>query len=216
MKKLRLLSTLCVTVISLCVVVPAEATLISRAGGAAAYDTVLDITWTTDAGVSGRGNWDRQIAWANDLDYLGFHEWRLASMSVSTGLPTGLLPGTPFDSLSCNRVTEKQCQNNELGYMFYYNLGGSLGDSLVGDHVVGDVGLSNIQDFYWSGTEADSPYAWRFGFFTGTSDLNVKYDSIFGWAVHDGDVAGVAEPPMILLLATGLLGLIGIARRKAA
>ena len=30
----------------------------------AAYDTVLDITWLTDADFSGNGNWDTHVAWA--------------------------------------------------------------------------------------------------------------------------------------------------------
>ena len=193
--------------------------MINRDGGTAAYDTVLDITWTTNAGLSGPHSWDDQVAWANNLDYLGFADWRLASISVSAGLPTGLLPPTmaSFDSVDCNQVTEMDCQNNELGYMFYYNLGGALSDYIFGDQVVGDVMLSIIQYYYWSGTEADSHYAWRFGFLGGVSDLNVKTfpgDRVYGWAVRDGDV--VPEPPIVLLLATGLLGLIWASRKKAA
>jgi hypothetical protein len=48
----------------------------------AAYDTVLDITWLTDADLSGRFNWDNQVGWARGLDtanYLGVDGWRLAA-----------------------------------------------------------------------------------------------------------------------------------------
>ena len=58
----------------------------------AAYDDVLKITWLTNAALSGPGTWDSQVAWAADLastNYLGFDGWRLASMSVAAGLPTG-------------------------------------------------------------------------------------------------------------------------------
>lgn len=51
-----------VSVCCLCVVASAEATLLTRLGGAAAYDDVLDITWVTNAALSGRGTWDAQIA----------------------------------------------------------------------------------------------------------------------------------------------------------
>jgi hypothetical protein len=37
--------------------------------------------------------------------------------------------------------------------MFYYNLGGSIGDDKTGNQTVGGVTLYNIQSFYWSGTE---------------------------------------------------------------
>ena len=56
-----------------------DATLLSRLGGAAAYDDVLDITWVTNAGLSneqlgGTLNWQQHVDWAADLDYLGFDD----------------------------------------------------------------------------------------------------------------------------------------------
>lgn len=40
----------------------------------AAYDDVLDITWVTNAALSGLGNWDDQVDWAANLQYLGFDD----------------------------------------------------------------------------------------------------------------------------------------------
>jgi len=192
------------TVFFLSVVAPAEATLLSRLGGAAAYDDALKITWTTDASLSGVDTWDNQVAWADSLDYLGFDDWRLASVSVA---------------VLCNAATEPDCRDNELGYMFYQNIGGSLFDNLTGNQTVDGVDLTNIQSDYWSGTEDlfDSSYAKFFVYDSGRQGSDRKSnDSYYGWAVRSGDVAAVPEPPMVWLLVIGMmgLGLLGVVGRQ--
>ena len=126
----------------------AEAALVSRLGGQAAYDDVLNITWITDAALSGRGTWDEQVVWAENFTLGGFDDWRLASMSVTAGFPTGVATSV----VDCNVATELACRDNELGYMFYHNLGGSFDDNLQGNHTIGDVTLTGILNPYWSGT----------------------------------------------------------------
>jgi hypothetical protein len=118
--------------------------------------------------------------------------------------------------INCRYATELACRDNELGYMFYHNLGGSYKDNLSGDRTIGDVTLTNIQNGYWSSTEIDDNGAWGFWFNLGLQDFipYFKVNDRYGWAVRDGDV--VPEPPMVLLLATGLIGLIGLARIRAA
>ena len=201
------------TVFCLCVVVPAEATLISRLGGAAAYDDVLGITWITDANFSGLDTWDNQVAWADSLVYLGFDDWRLASVSVSAGLPTG----TTTNVVRCDPawVTELECRDNELAYMYYYNLGGNLSDDLTGTQVVGDVTLFDIQDRYWSGTDRDTNLAWDYFFNVGLHQGDTKFAWRFNaWAVRSGDVgSSVPVPSAIALMGLGLFGLV-VMRRK--
>ena len=206
------------TVLCLCVVVPAEAALISRLGGAAAYDDVLDITWTSNADINGSTGWVDQVAWAFNLDYLGFDDWRLASMSVSAGLPTGKTVIRPVD---CSSSTEGACRDNELGYMYYYNLTPdgdtpptNRGTDLTGDQTVDGVDLTNIRDLYWSGTEVDLGEAWDLAFRFGSQTRDDKGRGNYGWAVRSGDVAVVPLPSTVWLLATGLIGVLGAAGRK--
>ena len=165
----------------------ADAALHSRLGGAAAYDDALDITWLTDAALSGNDSWANQLAWVvglNSANHLGFNDWRLASMSVAAGLPTG----TASSVVDCSTIWQPLCQDNELGYMFYHNLGGSSGGDLTGNRTVGDVTLTNIQPIYWSGTESGITNSWMYHFDIGFGVWSPKNGNRYAWVVRSGDV----------------------------
>lgn len=220
MNNSHIIGALCAVLFSL-ITVSANAALVSRLGGAAAYDDVLNITWLTDADLSGITNWDGQIRWVDSLNtanHLGFNDWRLASMSVAAGLPTGT---AAFGSvIDCSFSTELACRDNELGYMYYYNLGGT-GNNLTGNQTVGDVTLTDIQHFYLTGTKLDRRAAWMFLFNGGHTCDACLFDSTYGWAVRAGDSFGVPIPEVPIpaamwLFGSGLLGLVGMARRKKA
>ena len=157
----------------------------------AAYDDVLDITWVTNAALSGINTWDDQVDWASNLNYLGFTDWRLASMSVSA--PVGSLPDTTVTTsvVNCSSATELACRDNELEYMFYHNMGGSFLDDKRGDQTIGDVTLTGVKTVYWSGTEFNSSNAWYFIFSIGLQGNYDKSFSNYGWAVRAGDVSAV-------------------------
>ena len=72
----------------------ADATLLSRSGGLAYYDDVLNITWVADANLSqtfgqsatGELYLDEAQAWIaslNTADYLDVNNWRLPSADVN-------------------------------------------------------------------------------------------------------------------------------------
>jgi hypothetical protein len=127
----------------------ASATLLSRLGGHAYYDTVLDVTWLADAnlaasntfgvvGVSTNGTMFWPVA--NDFiaalnayggtGYLGFADWRLPTMSPVDGSSTF---NTSFSNNGTSDLAYGQTGIgwatsggdivSELGFMYYGNLG---------------------------------------------------------------------------------------------
>jgi hypothetical protein len=208
----------------------ANASLISRLDGQAVYDTDLGITWMTDVnlaatntfGISGiinpGGNmsWDTAAQWIvalNATNYLGFNDWRL---------PTTVNPD-PTCIGSVNTSSGFNCTGSEMGHLFYNELGGTGGTSILAS------GNSNVSLFsnittsggqHWSGTEVSlgSGSAWAFGI-EGTGGAGQQVRAIKGnhfsvLLVRDGDVGVVPIPAAIWLFGSGLIGLIGIAKRK--
>jgi hypothetical protein len=183
-------------------------------GGGFIYDDVLDITWPQNAGLSGANTWDNQVAWADALSLVDsvrnvtWDDWRMASMSVASGVPTGSA-GSVVD---CSTATALACRDNELGYMYYQNLGGTLGDNLTGNQSP----FTNIAFRYWSGTEfaPNTGNAWDFLFISGSQNANIKFINSFAWAVHSGDVGSaipaIPEPSTMLLMGSGLIGVMGL------
>lgn len=187
----------------------ASATLLDR-GPDMVYDTVLNITWTRQAGDGVLEPWFDSVASVNDLVFAGFNDWRLpwASVNAQAGPVTSVV--------DCGSATETACRDNEMGYMFYYNLGGTSGQSKTGTQtaVDGQV-LTGINEFYWSGTEIDSTFVWIFDFDSGGQFGGHRALDYWAWAVRPGDVAAIPEPGSLLLIGLGLAAL-GWSRRKKA
>ena len=143
-------ASLCVGLLSVSGAV--QATLIDRGSGLI-FDDVLNITWLQNANLSGTTfDWAGANASANTLVFHGLSGWRLPHASVSARVgPTGTV-------VNCNTNTEVACRDNEMGYMYYYNLGGTFGQDKTGNQTaVSGVMLDNIQPFYWTGTESPFP-----------------------------------------------------------
>ena len=206
----------------------AEAILVDR-GPDMVYDTVLDITWARDAGLSPEFlTWQQANDWTGALVLGGFDDWRLPLISAS-GLSDPLNASASIE-IACGTAgggDEVACRDNELGYMFYYNLQGPHGTQpepntpVSGDQIArGGQEIQNIYNqLHWSGTSHDSNLAWMFSFaFPALSGYNeMQPKTFFGsaWAVRTGDViTAVPEPATLTLLIAGF-GALGLRRRRS-
>lgn len=201
----------------------ANAALIERLGGLAYYDDVADLTWLADASAGagsifdngnntsdGAMTWENANAWAADLNVAGVTGWRL---------PVTLQPDASCSSQNIYSSYGYNCTGSELGNLFYNVLGGSAGVSIRTTHNANYDLFSNIRyDQYWSATlhKDSTAYAWYFNVYRGNQDVRYINDGAIAWAVQSGDVGAVPVPATVWLFISGLIGLVGFARRKKA
>ena len=196
----------------------ANAALYSRLNGQAVYDGDLNLTWLADAnyypvtegGLSGAIVWSRAMTWVTGVHVGGYWGWRL---------PTTLVPDPSCSNYSTLGTSNGfNCTGSEMGHLFYEELGGVAGSSILSVHNENFNLFTNIQDaYYWSGTEISSEAgnaAWAFFMGNGFQGGGGKNDNLlYAWAVHDGDIFAVPIPAAFWLFGSGLIGLLGFLRR---
>ena len=187
------------------------ATLESRLGGQAYYDPTTNLTWLADANYAKTTNsslvsdpfggmtWDNAKIWASNLNVGGVTGWRLPTIT------------TPVYGGSCNGYS---CYQGEMNYLIYAELGNT------GSFITNPGPFSNIKTFepYWTSTEwtyepSPGTYAYNYTMGGGTGYTDTG-SSGFAWAVHTGDISAVPLPAAAWVFSSGLIGLIGVARRK--
>ena len=206
----------------------AHAALTLSVDGNTVYDTDLNLTWLANAnlaasntfGVSGINplgymTWNTAQSWIgamNAANYLGFNDWRL---------PTTLQPDASCIGQAGGDSYGYNCTGSEMGHLFYTELGGVAGTSILSSSDPDLALFQNVQSYYyWSGTEYApyTGYAWYFGTYYGYQDAASKGNSMFAWAVRPGQIAAVPEPETyaMLLAGLGLMGFIGRRRKLGA
>jgi hypothetical protein len=179
------------------------------------YDTDADLTWLADANYAmtsgydadGLMNWADANGWAASLNVGGVDGWRLASSLNADG-------SDPCYGYNCTGI--------EMGNLFYNVLGGSAGNDIASVHNANYGLFINVQSYYWTATEylpgtdtPDNTEVLCFLMSDGDPCTTSKEGGIWAaWAVHSGDVSAVPAPTEALLIGSGLIGMIGVARRK--
>ena len=194
----------------------ANAALIERLGGLAYYDDVADLTWL--AATTGPMSWTAASNWALSLDVAGVTDWRLPStedVNFDGATYTNLYQGVDF---GYNITAHSEMSNmfyNVLGNIAYYDTAG-VGPQ-AGYGLVNTGPFSTLQsDYYWSATTVGGFEAWTFNMGDGVQNINNKNGDYYAMAVYSGDVSAVPVPAAAWLFGSGLIGLVGVARRKRA
>ena len=172
------------------------------------YDTDLDITWLANAN-NGQRNWADANTWAANLSFTDgvnvYDNWRLPTARNQDG--TGPCFGTNFSH---------GCAGSEMGHLFYSELGGTAGKSILTSTDTDLAKFTNLQaNYYWSATESafSTSYAWDFSFHLGSQAGSIKSSGLDVLAVSPGDVGAVPEAESWAMLLAGL-GLVGAATRR--
>jgi hypothetical protein len=197
----------------------AQAALIDRGGGLI-YDSTRNITWLANMNTNGLMSWGAATAWANNLVYGGFDDWRLPTLNpADTTCSSNFNPGGGLP----NQYLGTGCTGGELSGLFVTDLGNKANESVLNQ--VGDTAeqianlalFSNVRsNFYWSGTEyAPNPsLAWLFDTIGGSQSAAGKGSALYAVAVRPGDVTASVPEPQTLALALLALGATVVARRR--
>jgi hypothetical protein len=188
---------------------------------------------TSGYDADGRMTFSAANTWVANLSYAGYNDWRLPTMT-DTGTPGC---NAAYSGTDCGYNVDTAF--SELAYMYYNNLGlksyrdasgitpadwgifsnGTYNGTDTSSFGANNVGLvQNLQaSEYWSGIPyAPNPFstAWAFDTSIGDQYNRVQYYGSYAWAVRNGDVAvlnpaPVPVPVLLVLVATGLFGLLG-------
>ena len=201
----------------------AYAALIPQSGGDIIFDDDLGIYWLADTrlaasetfgvaniNASGSMNWFEANTWVNAMNafnggqgWLGFNDWRLPTTAVPDLSCTPSAPTQP-------PATGTGCTGSEMGHLYYTEFGLGAGSNASAAAIA--AGFTNLATggFYWSSTLNGSS-AYDFSFGSGSQAVLSRGFDNFVVPVRTGIIP---VPAAFWLFGSGLIGLIGIARRR--
>ncbi len=200
---------------------------------------------TSSYDADGLMNWNEAMTWAANLSYydsvrnVTYTDWRLPNVSPINGGAFNYSATYSYNgstdngyNISAQGTAYAGGTGSEMAHLFYNSLNNkspcdpatSTASSCAGPQA--GWGLANTSPFnnlqadkYWSGNEyaPDTYNAWVFYFDSGVQNYyNAKNNSLYALAIRPGDVSAVPVPAAFWLFGSGLLGLVGMARRKKA
>jgi len=168
-------------------------------------------------------------AWADQLVYQGYNDWRLPHILPVNGSSYNWLWTDSNDgstdlgfNISAPGSAYPGSTGSEMAYMYYNNLSNLSRYYPNGAPDQPGWGLQNTglflnlqPDRYYSGTDYPLFQYWHpyFNFGHGYQDAYIEGIKRYAWAVRDGDVAPIPEPSTYLLLGSGLIGLAWFRRK---
>lgn len=158
------------------------------------YDTDRNITWVVDMGLVRAMTWADANAWAENLTYAGYSDWRLPRANVPDASCHSEYGYPSSDS------TGYHCTGGELGHLFYEELGGTRDHHITrsDDPDVARFDFENLRPFglngmlFWTGNRQfltmTSQRAWSYSFHNGEQRVRPLNSQQHVLAVREGDV----------------------------
>lgn len=197
----------------------ADAALASRLVSLAVYDTDSDITWRSDTNAGAGSEFDNEGSTTDGMmNYLNAELW-VASLTFG-GVLDWWLPTTSTPDAGCTIGTNFgfNCTAVKMGHLFNNEFNGVAGN-LVLNSADSDLALFDfvqIANYYWSSSKIAGSAKYIFNYGDCMQNGFGIGRTYYAWAVPHGDIGVVPIPAAVWLFGSGLIGLIGVARRKKA